>query len=49
MLLALGFPGALILSWALELTPEGIKLTESAVARPRAATPLPVMTDPLAA
>jgi Tfp pilus assembly protein PilO len=30
MLLALGFPGALILAWAFELTPEGIKLTESA-------------------
>jgi adenylate cyclase len=30
MLLALGFPVALILAWAFELTPEGIKLTESA-------------------
>jgi adenylate cyclase len=30
MLLALGFPSALILAWACELTPEGIKLTESA-------------------
>jgi hypothetical protein len=30
MLLALGFPGALILAWAFELTPEGIKLMESA-------------------
>jgi serine/threonine-protein kinase len=30
MLLALGFPIAVILAWAFELTPEGIKLTESA-------------------
>src|SRR5689334_15062584 len=28
LLLALGFPVALILSWAFELTPEGIKRTE---------------------
>src|SRR5436190_18982454 len=28
MLLALGFPVALILAWAFELTPEGIKPTE---------------------
>src|ERR1700747_3646947 len=30
VLLALGFPIALILAWAFELTPEGIKRTESA-------------------
>jgi TolB-like protein/Tfp pilus assembly protein PilF len=30
MLLIIGFPVALILAWAFELTPEGIKLTESA-------------------
>src|SRR5438094_9007217 len=30
LLLVIGFPIALILAWAFELTPEGIKLTESA-------------------
>src|SRR5260370_40281600 len=30
LLLAIGFPVALILAWAFELTPEGIKRTESA-------------------
>ena len=30
MLLIIGFPVALILAWAFDLTPEGIKLTESA-------------------
>jgi len=30
LLLIIGFPIALILAWAFELTPEGIKLTESA-------------------
>src|SRR4029453_13578908 len=30
ILLIIGFPVALILAWAFELTPEGIKLTESA-------------------
>jgi TolB-like protein/Tfp pilus assembly protein PilF len=30
LLLILGFPIALVLAWAFELTPEGIKLTESA-------------------
>src|SRR5512132_354742 len=30
MLLALGFPVALVLAWAFELTPEGIKRTETA-------------------
>jgi hypothetical protein len=29
MLLALGFPIALVLAWAFELTPEGIKRTEA--------------------
>src|SRR5947207_3720942 len=32
VLLALGFPVALILAWAYELTPEGIKRTEAVVA-----------------
>src|SRR5262245_21788646 len=36
LLTALGFPGALIIAWAFELTPEGIKRTEAAdVARQR--------------
>src|SRR5438093_10151895 len=29
LLLVIGFPVAVILAWAFELTPEGIKLTES--------------------
>jgi TolB-like protein len=37
MLLALGFPVALILGWAFELTPEGIKRVEE-VARPESIT-----------
>ena len=37
MLLALGFPVALILAWAFELTPEGIKRVEE-VARPESIT-----------
>ena len=42
VLLAVGFPVALILAWAFELTPEGVKLTPDAVASegmpPRTAT-----------
>ncbi len=34
MLLALGFPIALVIAWAFELTPEGLKLTETAEALP---------------
>ena len=34
MLLALGFPIALIIGWAFELTPEGLKRTEAADAEP---------------
>src|SRR4029450_1703455 len=34
MLLALGFPIALIIAWAFELTPEGIKRTEVADREP---------------
>jgi hypothetical protein len=30
VLIAIGFPIALVFAWAFELTPEGIKLTESA-------------------
>jgi hypothetical protein len=30
MLIVIGFPIALVIAWAFELTPEGIKLTESA-------------------
>ena len=35
MLLALGFPIALILAWAFELTPEGLKRTEFAEELPK--------------
>jgi TolB-like protein/Flp pilus assembly protein TadD len=35
MLLALGFPIAMVLAWAFELTPEGIKRTESADELPK--------------
>ena len=35
LLLLIGFPVALILAWAFELTPEGIKRTETADATPR--------------
>ena len=31
LLLALGFPVALVLAWAFELTPEGIKTTQTAL------------------
>jgi len=34
MLLALGFPVALVIAWAFELTPEGIKRTEEVDAQP---------------
>ena len=34
LLLVIGFPGAVILAWAFELTPEGIKRTEVADAEP---------------
>ena len=34
LIIALGFPVALLLAWAFELTPEGIKLTEAADERP---------------
>ncbi len=34
LLLALGFPVALVLAWAFELTPEGIKRTDDAAAAP---------------
>src|SRR5207248_1132961 len=37
MLLALGFPIALIIAWAFELTPEGLKRTESADELPKKA------------
>ena len=36
MLLALGFPIALLLAWAFELTPEGLKRTEAAESLPQA-------------
>src|ERR1041385_2326786 len=35
LLLALGFPIALILAWAFELTPEGIKRADDATTRPQ--------------
>ncbi|MBA2431093.1 MAG: tetratricopeptide repeat protein [Chthoniobacterales bacterium] len=35
LLLGLGFPVAVILAWALELTPEGVQLTKSAPAQER--------------
>ncbi|MBA3651599.1 MAG: adenylyl cyclase, partial [Chthoniobacterales bacterium] len=35
MLLALGFPIALVIAWAFELTPEGLKRTETAESLPR--------------
>ena len=34
VLLALGFPVALVLAWAFELTPEGLKRSDAAVATP---------------
>jgi adenylate cyclase len=39
LLLVIGFPVALILAWAFELTPEGIKLTESADESPKKSAP----------
>jgi hypothetical protein len=39
MLLALGFPIALILAWAFELTPEGIKRAEAADREPAKPNP----------
>jgi TolB-like protein/Tfp pilus assembly protein PilF len=39
LLLIIGFPIALILAWAFELTPEGIKLTESADESPKKSAP----------
>jgi adenylate cyclase len=39
LLLVIGFPVALILAWAFELTPEGIKLTESADELPKKSAP----------
>ncbi|MBA2271903.1 MAG: hypothetical protein H0W20_15105, partial [Chthoniobacterales bacterium] len=35
LLLALGFPIALVLAWAFELTPQGIQLTTGAAGEPR--------------
>jgi len=37
LVIVIGFPIALIISWAFELTPEGIKRTETADAMPAAA------------
>src|SRR6266513_1583884 len=36
LLIAIGFPIALIIAWAFELTPEGLKRTEAADATPAA-------------
>ena len=41
IMLVLGFPVSLIIAWALELTPEGIKLTRTA----ERATPAPEASD----
>src|ERR671930_37721 len=38
VLIAIGFPIALVIAWAFEATPEGIKRTEVADAMPSAAT-----------
>ena len=38
VLVALGFPIALVMAWAFEATPEGIKRTETADAMPAVAT-----------
>src|SRR6266566_120218 len=37
MLIAIGFPIALVIAWAFELTPEGVKRTESADELPKKA------------
>src|SRR6266404_454853 len=37
VLVAIGFPIALVMAWGFEATPEGIKRTETAVAMPTAA------------
>jgi TolB-like protein/Flp pilus assembly protein TadD len=39
LLIAIGFPIALIIAWAFELTPEGLKRTEAADATPAARSP----------
>src|SRR5499425_2780624 len=39
MLLVLGFPIALIIAWAFELTPEGLKRTEAADESPKKSAP----------
>jgi fatty acid desaturase len=39
VLLVLGFPLALVLSWLFDLTPEGIQRTDEADARPATASP----------
>src|ERR1700746_1236879 len=39
LLLIIGFPVALILAWAFELTPEGLKRTESADELPKKSAP----------
>jgi len=36
LVIIIGFPIALVIAWAFELTPEGIKRTESDIAGPRA-------------
>ncbi len=41
-LLAIGFPLALLLAWAYELTPEGIKLTRAAASEGKEIAPTPV-------
>ncbi|HEV2804229.1 MAG TPA: hypothetical protein VGW57_04770 [Chthoniobacterales bacterium] len=38
LLVVIGFPIALVIAWAFELTPEGLKRTESAAAGPRTAS-----------
>jgi TolB-like protein len=43
LLLVLGFPVALVLAWALELTPEGVKRTESAASEAGEATIAPAL------
>jgi hypothetical protein len=41
VLLVLGFPVALVLGWALELTPDGVRITESTEAVEKDTAPLP--------
>jgi TolB-like protein len=43
VLVILGFPIALVLAWALELTPDGLKRTESAPAAQTAQGPVPAL------